>query len=68
MSNRKSLFDENDKYTQEGLDLSGEVFTAILDVVKKYTALGYSYREIAGIAHGAVVEAECSFGLGWTEK
>jgi len=69
MSERKSLFNKNDKYEQDALNVSGEVFNAVLAVIKKYSALGYSYREIAGIAHGAVSEAECSFGLdkdyGW---
>jgi hypothetical protein len=63
MSERKSLFDKNDKYGVDANCINGEVCNAVLVVIRKYAAMGYSYREIAGIAHGAVVEAECSFGL-----
>lgn len=45
----KSLFDDNECYTEEAVKLDNEMSSLIKPVVKRYIEMGYSTREIENI-------------------
>ena len=49
----ESLFDKNECYTEKANELAREVHNVISPIVKRYSKLGYSTREIE-----AIVECE----------
>jgi len=61
----QTLFDENAKYIEDASILDQEIFQALNPIMKKYTEMGYSVREIAHIMNLTVLEIECMTILEW---
>jgi hypothetical protein len=55
---KKSLFDEDERYTPIASDLDLEVHKALLPIFEKYFALGITIREIAYLMHNSVLDVE----------
>lgn len=55
----KSFFGKHESYTKEGLELDREIDAALKPIFDKWTAEGYTVREIAHMAHGTVISLEC---------
>ena len=53
----KHLFNDDDRYTQEAQDLHAEVSNAIVPIIKKYSDMGYSVRDIQYVVQGAGFDA-----------
>lgn len=53
----KPLFDENEKYTMEALNISEEVTDFAVKIFHRYSDV-HSKRELAHIMHLAIVDAE----------
>jgi hypothetical protein len=55
----KSLYDENERYTEAALALDKEAGSLLRPLMERYQGEGYSIREIAGIVQKAVFDLEC---------
>lgn len=55
----KSLFDKNDRYTEEALYLDYQSGVLLAPLMREYKKLGYSAREIAHIVTSAISLIEC---------
>ena len=55
---RTPLFDGNDRYTDEALDLDRELARALREIFRKGFAQGFSIRDRGNVAHGAVFDVQ----------
>ena len=55
---KKSLFDENNRYTPNAIAIDGEANAVLTPIFQKYLNMGYSPQEIAHIMSRAVLENE----------
>lgn len=58
------LFDENDRYSKESLEVDKEIRASIKPIFKKWSDLGYSLREISHIASHTILSIESEMILG----
>ena len=54
----KSIYENNEKYSQDAGFLCSEVNAALKPIFKKYFDKGYLYREIAHVMLGEVISLE----------
>lgn len=54
-----TLFDSDERYTDDALAIDNEVNVAVSAIFKKWLAQGYKVREITGLLHAAVDTAGC---------
>lgn len=64
----KRLFNQNDKYIPEAMDLDTEASKLLRDLFKRWASAGFSVRDISHVVHGAVTEAELTTVLGFNKK
>ncbi len=55
----KSLYDENDYYTPEAIEIENELMKAIAPFFQKWTDRGFSPREISHLSVGVASLLEC---------
>ena len=55
----KSLYDKNEKYTEDARLLSLQMSEILKPVFKKYSDKGYTYAEISHLIIGEVFSVEC---------
>ena len=59
MAQKPSLYREEDfRYTEEALALTGKILTVVGPIFNDYLAKGYSLREISHVVQSAVGEIE----------
>ena len=51
---KKRMFDKNERYNIDSLDLSAEITDAVRPIMDKYFERGYSVRDIAYVSTMAV--------------
>lgn len=54
----KSLYDDNDRYTNAANDFDLEVYRAIQPIFDKWVSLGFSIRDLACITRASVNNLE----------
>ena len=54
------VFDDNDRYGPVAMDLDQEFRDALAPIFEVWHGKGYSIRDIAHVAHGAVFDRELS--------
>lgn len=59
MNNSKTLYDKDERYSDDALAIDNEANVAITLIFKKWLAQGYKIREITGLLHAAVDTAGC---------
>ena len=59
----KKLFNDDERWTSEAVDIAIEISNALEKIMKYYVDQDYSVRELSCIAHGCVTEAECKLVL-----
>ena len=59
MNTSKTLYDKDERYTDDALEIDTETNNAISAIFKKWLARGYKVREITGLLHTAVDAAGC---------
>jgi len=64
----KSLFTEDERYTEEGLVLVSEVFKALKPIYESWSKKGFSLRDISHITMGEAITLEAEFVLGIAVK
>lgn len=55
----KTLYDKDERYSDDALAIDNEANVAISAIFKKWLAQGYKIREITGLLHNAVDSAGC---------
>lgn len=55
----KTLYDKDERYSDDALAIDNEANVAITLIFKKWLAQGYKIREITGLLHAAVDTAGC---------
>lgn len=60
----KRLFDENDGWTEEALDLAHRAESYFRNIFDEYLEAGYSVREISHVLNSAIGMTECERHIG----
>ena len=55
----KTLYDKDERYSDDALAIDNEANVAITVIFKKWLAQGYKVREITGLLHAAIDTAGC---------
>lgn len=63
----KSLYNKDDSYTDEALELDRLTLAFVRDLMGDYVKMGYSPRQIGQIMIGAVTEEMLLQVIGWNK-